>query len=55
MTTVTWTLKEAHGGTMLTLQHEGIGAAGEAALGLLMALDSGWDCHLLELRGSLSK
>ncbi len=51
MTTVTWTLKEAHGGTMLTLTHEGIGAAaGEAALRLLMALDAGWDEHLARLR-----
>ncbi len=51
MTTVTWTLEEAFGGTKLTLKHEGIAAAaGEAALGLLMALDAGWDKHLARLR-----
>lgn len=52
VTTVTWELNEVHGGTRLTLRHEGIGeAAGEAALPLLMALDAGWDAHLGKLRG----
>lgn len=51
MTTVTWDLEEAHGGTCLTLTHKGIGkAAGEAALGLFCALDHGWDVHLTKLR-----
>jgi len=51
MTTVTWLLKEVHGGTRLLLQHEGIGAAaGDMALPLLMALDAGWDAHLGRLR-----
>lgn len=51
MTTVTWLLQEVHGGTRLTLQHEGIGeAAGDMALPLLMALDAGWDAHLSQLR-----
>ena len=51
MTTVSWLLEEAHGGTRLTLKHEGIAeAAGESALGLLMALDAGWDKHLGSLR-----
>jgi uncharacterized protein YndB with AHSA1/START domain len=51
MTTVTWLLEEAFGGTRLTLHHEGIGeAAGDAALPLLMALDAGWDAHLGRLR-----
>lgn len=51
MTTVEWTLKEVSGGTKLSLVHKGIGeAAGEAALGLLMALDEGWDKHLAKLR-----
>jgi len=54
MTTVTWTLEEAFGGTKLTLTHEGIpAAAGEAALGLLMALDAGWDGHLGRLREAI--
>jgi uncharacterized protein YndB with AHSA1/START domain len=51
MTTVTWILEEAYGGTKLSLRHEGIGkAAGDAAMGLLMALDAGWDKHLASLR-----
>ena len=52
MTTVNWTLEEAAGGTRVTLIHEGIGeAAGDAALGLLMALEEGWDKHFVKLRG----
>jgi uncharacterized protein YndB with AHSA1/START domain len=51
MTTVTWTLEEAHGGTKLSLSHAGISeAAGDAAMGLLMALDGGWDKHLVSLK-----
>jgi len=50
-TTVTWLLEEAAGGTRLSLTHEGIAeAAGAAALGLLQALDHGWDEHLDRLR-----
>lgn len=52
MTTVTWTLDEIPDGTRLTLKHEGISkAAGDAAIGLLMGLDQGWDKHLNTLRG----
>ncbi|MFK7859382.1 MAG: SRPBCC domain-containing protein [Granulosicoccus sp.] len=52
MTTVHWTLEEVAGGTKVTLTHEGVGeAAGEAAMGLLMALDKGWDEHFGKLRG----
>ncbi len=55
MTTVTWLLVEASGGTRLTLEHEGISAAaGAAALPLLMALDAGWDAHLGRLRDAAS-
>lgn len=50
MTTVSWTLDEVAGGTRLTLKHEGIEAAGDAALGLLTALDAGWDNHFKDLR-----
>jgi len=51
MTTVNWMLEEAAGGTRVTLTHEGIGEAGaDAALGLLMALDEGWDKHFSKLR-----
>ena len=53
MTTVTWTLEEIRGGTKLSLAHEGLeAAAGEAAMGLLMALDTGWDKHLASLRSA---
>ena len=55
MTTVTWRLEEAHGGTRLTLVHEGVGqAAGAGALGLLGALDKGWDAHFGRLRERVS-
>lgn len=51
MTTVNWLLEESCGGTRLTLTHEGIEeAAGPAALGLLMALDAGWDEHFASMR-----
>ncbi len=55
MTTVTWKLEEVHGGTRLSLTHEGVGAAASgAALGLLMSLDSGWDEHLASLRAAMA-
>lgn len=51
MTTVSWSLEEVHGGTKLSLSHSGVDqAAGEAAMGLLLALDKGWDQHLLSMR-----
>ncbi|MGB7181893.1 MAG: SRPBCC domain-containing protein [Burkholderiaceae bacterium] len=54
-TTVTWQLDAIQGGTRLTLVHEGIGqAAGDAALGLLRALDSGWDEHFNKLRSAVT-
>ncbi len=57
MTTVTWVLDDAYGGTKLTLTHEGIGQAVDegSALGLFMALDSGWDSHLSHLRDALKE
>ncbi|MGB0866948.1 MAG: SRPBCC family protein [Granulosicoccaceae bacterium] len=55
MTMVHWQLEKSHGGTRLTLTHEGIGdAAGDAALGLLMALDAGWDEHFAALRTAVT-
>jgi len=48
--TVTWELEESHGGTKLSLTHEGVGELGDEALGLLMALDNGWDEHVGKLR-----
>ena len=51
VTTVSWTLEEAAGGTRLTLVHEGVGEATEAAgFGVLFALDVGWDKHFEKLR-----
>lgn len=51
MTTVSWLLEDVHGGTKLTLRHEGISeAAGDARVALLLALDKGWDEHLNSLR-----
>ncbi len=55
MTTVTWQLEQVPGGTKLSLSHAGISAAaGEAAMGLLMALDDGWDKHLASFRSVVS-
>jgi len=52
-TTVTWDLSELAGATKLTLTHTGIvEAGGDAPLGLLQALDGGWDKHLGDLRKS---
>ncbi len=51
MTTVQWTLDTVPGGTRITLIHRGVSkAAGEAAMGLLMALDKGWDEHFSAMR-----
>ncbi len=50
-TTVHWHLESVSCGTRLTLIHDGIEeAAGEAAAGLMLALDAGWDEHFLSLR-----
>ncbi len=55
MTTVTWTLEDAHGGTRLSLLHQGVSeAAKEASLNLFMALDAGWDEHLKSLRAAIA-
>jgi len=52
VSTVHWTLEDAAGGTRVTLVHEGVSeAVGDAALGLIMALDKGWDEHFSKLRG----
>ncbi len=54
ITTVMWTLEEAAGGTKVSLAHEGIDGVGrDAALGLLMALDEGWDKHIAKLRSNV--
>lgn len=54
VTTVTWTLEEALGGTRLTLLHEGIAAAGPEALGFISSLDAGWDEHFSKLRPTIA-
>lgn len=54
MTTVTWALEEVHGGTRLTLHHEGFDAAGDGALGILTAIDAGWDKHFAKLREAVA-
>lgn len=59
-TTLTWQLVDAAGGTQLTLSHEGIAEAlGQDApdagvMGLLMALDHGWDKHFDKLRNGIA-
>lgn len=54
MTSVTWTLEAFGEGTRLTLVHEGLSdAMGDSALGLIFALDPGWDEHFGRLRISL--
>ena len=51
VTTVSWTLEEAAGGTRLTIVHEGIDeATKDAGYGFLFALDAGWDKHFEKLR-----
>jgi len=54
MTTVHWKLDDVPGGTRVSLSHEGVGELGDAALGLLMALEEGWDKHFVKLRANLA-
>jgi uncharacterized protein YndB with AHSA1/START domain len=46
---VRWWLEAVPGGTRLRLEHSGL-PEGEAAFGLTLALDEGWDDHLGRLR-----
>ena len=50
MTELLWELNAVDGGTRIKLTHTGIEAAGEAAFGLMSALDGGWDTHFKHLR-----
>lgn len=50
--TVKWQLEEVPGGTNLSLHHEGL-PQGAEAFGLTLALDKGWDDHLMRMRNSL--
>ena len=52
ISTVTWTLEDAVGGTRLTLVHEGLPGT-EEMFYLTLALDSGWDGHFARLRTAL--
>ncbi|UWR98390.1 SRPBCC family protein [Phaeobacter inhibens] len=49
--TVSWTLTEVPGGTNLSLTHTGL-PQGVEAFDLLLALDKGWDEHLVRMRTS---
>ncbi len=56
ISTVVWTLEEVEGGTKLSMEHRGLGEAmGEMAMGLITALDAGWDRHLGNLRTAVVK
>ncbi len=52
VSTVRWTLTPVTGGTRLHLRHTGL-PQGEAAFGLTLALDHGWDKHLDQMRDAL--
>jgi len=52
VSTVKWTLRDVPGGTQLSLEHEGL-PQGAEAFGLTLALDKGWDDHLMSMRTSL--
>ncbi|KAB7613902.1 SRPBCC domain-containing protein [Amylibacter sp. SFDW26] len=48
--TVEWKLDAVEGGTRITMHHKGMEKAGDAFMGLVQALDKGWDGHFAELR-----
>ncbi|WP_299282956.1 SRPBCC domain-containing protein [uncultured Tateyamaria sp.] len=52
VSTVKWILTEVPGGTQLALEHSGL-PQGEVAFGLTLALDKGWDDHLMQMRGHI--
>ncbi|MEO0401788.1 MAG: SRPBCC domain-containing protein [Pseudomonadota bacterium] len=52
VSTVKWTLRDVPGGTQLSLEHDGL-PQGAAAFGLTLALDKGWDDHLMQMRGHI--
>ena len=49
---VKWTLIAVDGGTRLSLEHTGL-PEGEAAFGLILALDKGWEDHMARMRSDL--
>lgn len=46
---VRWILEDVPGGTKLSLAHSGL-PQGAEAFGLTLALDEGWDKHLMRMR-----
>lgn len=52
VSTVKWSLRDVPGGTELALEHTGL-PQGAEAFGLTLALDKGWDDHLMRMRGAL--
>jgi len=52
MSELLWELNAVEGGTRIKLTHTGIDAAGDAAFGLMSALDEGWEKHFAQLRGA---
>lgn len=54
MTELAWELNAVDGGTRIKLTHTGIEAAGEAAFGLMAALDGGWDKHFAQMRAAVA-
>ena len=51
---VKWTLDAVPGGTLLSLEHEGLPEDADA-FGLLMALDKGWDDHMGRMRADINE
>jgi uncharacterized protein YndB with AHSA1/START domain len=49
---VKWTLDDVPGGTQLSLEHEGLPQSADA-FDLILALDDGWDKHLMQMRNSI--
>lgn len=53
ITTVTWELSEAYGGTRIYLTHAGFDAAADP-MAMLLSHDNGWEEHFERLRGILN-
>lgn len=54
VSTVKWTLTDVPGGTRLSLVHDGLPQHAEA-FGLILALNTGWDEHLLNMRRNINE
>lgn len=53
ITTVTWELSEAYGGTRVLLTHSGFNEAADP-MGMLLSHDGGWEEHFARLRNVLN-